>query len=64
MSLLRHWVSISIVFVGLAIKLLGKVRNPLVDGLLRLLEALLNVLADLGEVVCEKLAPLPRMHGE
>jgi hypothetical protein len=50
-------IAVSVIFVGLAIavELLGEVGDPAGDCLLCLLEALLNVLADLGEVVCAEL---------
>lgn len=53
-------VAISIVLVGLAvaIQLLREVGDPARDRLLSLLEALLNVLADLGQVVCFQSAKL------
>lgn len=40
-----------IVVVGLAVKLFLEAGDPLVDCLLCLLKALLDVLADLGEVI-------------
>lgn len=45
-------VAVPIVFFHFAVELLGEVADPFGDCLLRLLETLLNVLADLGEVVC------------
>lgn len=47
------WVAITVVVVGLgvAVELLGKVGDPAGDLLLRLLEALLDVLTDLGQIV-------------
>jgi hypothetical protein len=52
-----HRVAVSVVLVRLAVtvKLLGEVGDPACDCLLRLLEALLNVLADLRQVVCSEL---------
>ena len=51
-------ISVSVVLVGLAVtvKLLGEVGDPARDRLLRLLEALLDVFADLGEVIYATLA--------
>jgi|TARA_R110002003_G_scaffold814_5_gene21558 hypothetical protein len=41
-------VAVPVVLVGLAVELLGEVADPAGDRLLRLLEALLEGLADLG----------------
>lgn len=46
------WVAVLVVLVDFAIELLGEVADPLGHRLLCLLEALLDVLADLWEVIC------------
>lgn len=47
------WVTVAVVLVGLgvAVELLGEVGDPARDLLLRLLEALLDVLANLGQLI-------------
>jgi hypothetical protein len=50
-------IAVLVVLVNLsAVQLLGEVVDPAGNRLLRLLEALLNVLADLGKLVCVMLA--------
>jgi hypothetical protein len=47
----RVAISIVLVWLAVAVQLLGEVGDPARDRLLRLLEALLNVLADFGQVI-------------
>jgi len=49
-----HGIAVLVVVIGLAVQLLGEVCDPARDRLLRLLEALLDILADLGQVVVEE----------
>ena len=49
--MLWHRVAVLIVLVGLAVELLLEAGDPLVDCLLCFLETLLDVLADLREVI-------------
>jgi hypothetical protein len=51
-SLLSYRIAVLIVVLRFAIELLLKAGDPLVDRLLCLLEALLDVLTDFWEVVC------------
>lgn len=51
--LASHRVTVLIIVLRLAVKLLLKAGDPLVDCLLCLLESLLDVLADLGKIVWE-----------
>jgi len=44
-------ISIVLVWLAVAVQLLGEIGNPACDRLLRLLEALLDVLTDFGQVV-------------
>lgn len=51
-SLVLYRIAVLVVVVRLTVQLLLEASDPLVDCLLCLLEALLDVFADFGKVVC------------